>query len=152
LRLFDFGGNPARQQCVTVYASCSGDVEQLQTAFETHRLAFFSTLATFVDSSAFARRQAALRQIDWVSYAKRPFGGINAAQVFVPNALTRERYSGYTHGLWRLARNGSLNVNRILVIPAKAGIQNPGAAAVALNPRFRGKACTFLVNLDSQAK
>ena len=38
-------------------------------------LAFFGTLASLVDPAAFARRQRALRQIDWVVYAKPPFGG-----------------------------------------------------------------------------
>src|SRR5271167_221413 len=50
-------------------------LEQLQTAYQAGGLAFFGTLAGLADPTAFARRQRALRQIDWVVYAKRPFGG-----------------------------------------------------------------------------
>jgi hypothetical protein len=50
-------------------------LEQLQTAYQAGGLAFFGTLAGLADPAAFARRQAALRRIDWVVYAKPPFGG-----------------------------------------------------------------------------
>jgi Transposase zinc-binding domain/Putative transposase len=48
-------------------------LEQLRTAYQAGGLAFFGTLAGLADPAAFARRQRALRQIDWVVYAKRPF-------------------------------------------------------------------------------
>jgi hypothetical protein len=37
-----------------------------------------------------------------------------------------------------LAQNESRNISRLFVIPAKAGIQDGKAAAIALDPRFRG--------------
>ncbi len=50
-------------------------LEQLQTAHRAGGLAFFGTLAGLADPAAFARRQRALHHIDWVVYAKPPFGG-----------------------------------------------------------------------------
>lgn len=50
-------------------------LERLQAAFEAGKLRFFGTLAHLLQADAFARRLAALRGVDWVVYAKRPFGG-----------------------------------------------------------------------------
>jgi hypothetical protein len=50
-------------------------LEQLQAAFDTGELGFFGALAGLADPRAFARHLAAVRRIDWVVYAKRPFGG-----------------------------------------------------------------------------
>lgn len=50
-------------------------LEGLQTAFAAGKLRFFGTLAGLASPAAFARQLAALRRIDWVVYAKRPFGG-----------------------------------------------------------------------------
>lgn len=50
-------------------------LDGLQTAFEADKLRFFGTLAGLTSSTAFAQQMAALRRIDWVVYAKRPFGG-----------------------------------------------------------------------------
>jgi len=50
-------------------------LEQLQAAFDAGALGFFGTLAGLANPAAFSRQLAALRRIDWVVYAKRPFGG-----------------------------------------------------------------------------
>lgn len=50
-------------------------LEQLQAAFNAGDLGFFGTLADLADARTFARHLAGLRRIDWVVYAKRPFGG-----------------------------------------------------------------------------
>jgi Putative transposase/Transposase zinc-binding domain len=50
-------------------------VERLARAFATGELRFFGELAPLADADAFAAHCARLRQIDWVVYAKRPFGG-----------------------------------------------------------------------------
>ncbi len=50
-------------------------LEGLRAAFEAGALGFFGTLAGLAEPAAFTRRLAALRRIDWVVYAKRPFGG-----------------------------------------------------------------------------
>lgn len=63
-------------------------LEKLQTAFETGRLNFFGDLAGLNRPDSFARRLRKLRRVEWVVYAKAPFGG--PAQVL--NYLGR-----YTH-------------------------------------------------------
>jgi|SRR6056297_1200076 len=50
-------------------------LERLAAAFADGRLRFFGNLATLTDPEAFAAHCAALRRIDWVVYAKPPFGG-----------------------------------------------------------------------------
>jgi hypothetical protein len=50
-------------------------LENLQAAFEAGRLSFFGTLAEFGAPATFADRLRKLRRVDWVVYAKRPFGG-----------------------------------------------------------------------------
>ena len=50
-------------------------LERLAQAFATGRLHFFGELASLAGAGAFAAHCARLRQIDWVVYAKRPFGG-----------------------------------------------------------------------------
>jgi hypothetical protein len=50
-------------------------LKQLGAAFEAGRLRFFSALAMHAEPRNFARLLAGLRRIDWVVYAKRPFGG-----------------------------------------------------------------------------
>ena len=50
-------------------------LERLARAFATGELRFFGELAPLADADAFAAHCARLRQIDWVVYAKRPFGG-----------------------------------------------------------------------------
>jgi hypothetical protein len=49
-------------------------LEQLQAAFDTGRLAFFGHLAGLAERSTFAAQIKALRQVNWVVYAKPPFG------------------------------------------------------------------------------
>jgi hypothetical protein len=50
-------------------------LEGLQRVFEAGKLRFFGALAGLAPSPVFAQQLAALRRIDWVVYAKRPFGG-----------------------------------------------------------------------------
>ena len=50
-------------------------LEQLQAAFEAGDLGFFGALAELADPVAFARRLRQLRRVEWVVYAKPPFGG-----------------------------------------------------------------------------
>jgi hypothetical protein len=47
----------------------------LRNAFETDSLVFCGDLAKLGQPAAFARRLDALRRLDWVVYAKPPFGG-----------------------------------------------------------------------------
>ena len=50
-------------------------LDALRAAFEAGELGFFGELADLARSAAFSARLRALRRIEWVVYAKRPFGG-----------------------------------------------------------------------------
>ena len=50
-------------------------LEHLQAAFDAGKLRFFGDLAGLAEPTAFAARLDPLRRIEWVVYAKRPFGG-----------------------------------------------------------------------------
>jgi hypothetical protein len=50
-------------------------LEHLQTAFDSGKLQFFSTLENLRDPREFARYLAPLRNSEWVVYAKPPFAG-----------------------------------------------------------------------------
>ena len=50
-------------------------LEHLQASFDAGDLKFFNDLATLADPAAFKDQIAAMRRINWVVYAKKPFGG-----------------------------------------------------------------------------
>jgi hypothetical protein len=50
-------------------------LDGLQGAFDAGHLRFFGELADLAEPTAFARHIGAMRRIDWVVYAKPPFGG-----------------------------------------------------------------------------
>jgi len=50
-------------------------LERLAAAFEHGELRFFGDLAALADQDHFAGHLASLRRINWVVYAKKPFGG-----------------------------------------------------------------------------
>jgi hypothetical protein len=50
-------------------------LERLHAAFEAGDLGFHGELADLADPAAFARRLRELRRVEWVVYAKPPFGG-----------------------------------------------------------------------------
>jgi hypothetical protein len=50
-------------------------LEGLQAAFNARELKVFGELAALADAVAFRRRLAELRKVDWITYAKPPFGG-----------------------------------------------------------------------------
>ena len=50
-------------------------LEDLAATFEAGDLDFFGELAGLAEPAAFARRLRELRRVDWVVYAKPPFGG-----------------------------------------------------------------------------
>ena len=74
--------------------ACSRDffrrrfLEGLTALHEAGRLAFFGDLAELADPGAFKTRLAPLRRVEWVVYAKRPFGGPEAVLAYL---------SRYTH-------------------------------------------------------
>jgi hypothetical protein len=50
-------------------------LERLTVAFEAGALGFFGVLAHLADPAVFADHIAAMGRLDWVVYAKKPFGG-----------------------------------------------------------------------------
>jgi Putative transposase/Transposase zinc-binding domain len=50
-------------------------LDELRTAFAAGDLGFFGDLADLAEPAAFRRRLRELRRVDWVVYAKPPFGG-----------------------------------------------------------------------------
>jgi hypothetical protein len=50
-------------------------LDELRAAFEGGQLSFFGELAELAEPAAFARRLHELRRVEWVVYAKPPFGG-----------------------------------------------------------------------------
>lgn len=50
-------------------------LEQLQAAFDEGKLKFYGNLMQLIEPAAFARYLHPLRRLQWVVYAKRPFGG-----------------------------------------------------------------------------
>jgi len=63
-------------------------LEKLAAAYQAGRLAFFADQAALAEPAAFKACLAALRKIEWVVYAKRPFGGSDAVLAYL---------SRYTH-------------------------------------------------------
>jgi putative transposase/transposase-like zinc-binding protein len=50
-------------------------LDELRAAFTAGELGFFGGLAALAEPAAFARRLCELRRVEWVVYAKPPFGG-----------------------------------------------------------------------------
>ena len=63
-------------------------LERLTAAYQAGRLQFFADQAALADPAAFQAHLAALRNVEWVVYAKRPFGGPDAVLAYL---------SRYTH-------------------------------------------------------
>ena len=63
-------------------------LERLTAAYQAGRLQFFADRAALAEPPVFRARVAALRKVEWVVYAKRPFGGPDAVLAYL---------SRYTH-------------------------------------------------------
>jgi hypothetical protein len=63
-------------------------LERLTAAYQAGRPQFFADQAALAEPAAFKTRIAALRKLEWVVYAKRPFGGPDAVLAYL---------SRYTH-------------------------------------------------------
>ena len=50
-------------------------LHELQNAFNAGKLRFLNNLANLAEPQVFARRIGELRRLEWVVYAKPPFGG-----------------------------------------------------------------------------
>src|SRR5215472_4396265 len=58
-------------------------LERLTAAHQAGRLEFFADQAALAEPAAFQARLAALRKVEWVVYAKRPFGGPGAVLAYL---------------------------------------------------------------------
>src|SRR5882757_5907275 len=63
-------------------------LERLTAAYQAGRLGFFADQAALTEPAAFNAHLAAQRKVEWVVYAKRPFGGPDAVLAYL---------SRYTH-------------------------------------------------------
>jgi hypothetical protein len=63
-------------------------LERLTAAYQAGRLQFFADQTALAEPAAFQTFLAALRKVEWVVYAKRPFGGPDAVLAYL---------SRYTH-------------------------------------------------------
>jgi hypothetical protein len=89
-------------------------LDELRAAFEAGELGFFGELAALAEPTAFARRLRELRRIEWVVYAKPPFGGpaqvlaylgrythrvaiANSRLISLANAQVAFRWKDYRH-------------------------------------------------------
>jgi hypothetical protein len=63
-------------------------LEKLTAAYQAGRLQFFADQAALAEPPVFRARVAELRKVEWVVYAKRPFGGPDAVLAYL---------SRYTH-------------------------------------------------------
>jgi Putative transposase len=63
-------------------------LERLAAAYQAGRLQFFADQAALAEPAPFQARLAALHKVEWVVYAKRPFGGPDAVLAYL---------SRYTH-------------------------------------------------------
>jgi len=89
-------------------------LDELRTAFTAGELGFFGELAALAEPAAFTRRLRELRRVEWVVYAKPPFGGpaqvlaylgrythrvaiANSRLVSLANAAVAFRWKDYRH-------------------------------------------------------
>ena len=90
-------------------------IEALEKAFAAGELQFFATLAPLRERDAFHRHLAAVRQVEWVVYAKRPFAGPEQVLDYVARYTHRVAISnnrildiedGKVRFRWKDYRNG----------------------------------------------
>ena len=62
-------------------------LERLTAAYQAGRLEFFADQAALAEPAAFKNHLDALQKIEWVVYAKRPFGGPDAVLARLPVSL-----------------------------------------------------------------
>ncbi|WP_299793820.1 IS91 family transposase [uncultured Marivita sp.] len=70
-------------------------LEGLMALHRTGQLKFFADLAGLADASTFAEWMAPLRKVDWVVYAKPPFGGPEAVLAYLARYTHRVAISNH---------------------------------------------------------
>jgi len=89
-------------------------LEALQKAYPDGKLEFFSDLQPLRDAATFAAYPDPLRGLEWVVYAKPPFGG--PQQVLEYLSKTRQLGGRYTHGTRRVVDGSSTCVSHRVAI------------------------------------
>jgi hypothetical protein len=105
-------------------------LKQLDSAFKAGRLLFFNALTMRADPRNFARLLAGLRRIDWVVYAKRPFGGPEQVlaylgrythRVAIANSRLINIEDGHVSFRWRDYRQNA--TNKVMTLTAEEFIR-----------------------------
>ena len=100
-------------------------LQQLQAAFKDGKLNFFSNLADLAGPGLFAQHLAQWRRIDWVVYAKPPFGGPEQVLAYLGRythrvAIANSRLLAFADGQvrfrWRDYRHH--NKNKVMTLSA----------------------------------
>jgi hypothetical protein len=92
-------------------------LQELENAFAAGKLRFFSNLVSLAEPQAFARRLGELRRLDWVVYAKPPFGspeqvlaylGRYTHRVAIANSRLLSLADGKVRFTWKDYRHGGI--------------------------------------------
>src|SRR6201982_1113299 len=92
-------------------------LQELENAFAAGKLRFFSNLASLAEPQAFARRLGELRRLDWVVYAKPPFGspvqvlaylGRYTHRVAIANSRLLSLADGKVRFTWKDYKHGGI--------------------------------------------
>ena len=97
-------------------------LRELENAFGAGKLRFFGKLAKLAEPQAFKRHLGELRRLDWVVYAKPPFGGPEQVLAYLGRYTHRIRHYGF---LANGARGDSLALCRRLLDARDTGACGP---------------------------
>jgi hypothetical protein len=111
-------------RCASWRACFAGCFEHLRAAYEAGRLHFFADIADLTEPATFANRLAAVCQLDWVVYAKPPFGGQQVLsylgrytrRVAIANSRLLSLSDGQVTFRWRDYRHRSKT--KLMTLPA----------------------------------
>jgi hypothetical protein len=133
-------------------------LQGLQRLFEQGKLEFFSELATLSDAQAFATYLQPLRKLDWVVYAKPPFGGPQQVLAYLGRythrvAIANERLLALTDHQVSFCWKDYQHHNRSKTMQLEAGEFIRRFLLHALPPRFqRIRFYGFLANATRSEK
>jgi hypothetical protein len=135
-------------------------LQALQQAFDSSQLRFFSKLAALRDAAAFQRYLAPLRKLEWVVYAKPPFGGPRQVLAYLGRythrvAISNQRLLAIQPTTvtfqWKDYRRRGREKSRSMTLDASEFLRR--FLLHTLPDRFqRIRHCGFLANRHRQAK
>jgi Putative transposase/Transposase zinc-binding domain len=92
-------------------------LDELHTAFAAGELGFFGELAALAEPAAFTRRLRELRRVEWVVYAKPPFGGPAQVLAYLGRYTHRVAIANSRWSAWPMPKSPS--AGRIIAIMAR---------------------------------